>query len=71
MCLAYFEKYYFDPETETCKKFIYGGCGGNLNKFDSVKDCLAHCLPKPYKPEENVEAEKTSKSFLTLFLVIF
>nr|CAD7444687.1 unnamed protein product [Timema bartmani] len=34
-CLAYMPRYYFDPETKSCARFIYGGCLGNCNKFIS------------------------------------
>ena len=56
MCLAYFERYYFDSNSKTCKQFVYGGCGGNLNRFETVLDCLESCLPK--KNSEN----KSTKS---------
>nr|CAD7578764.1 unnamed protein product [Timema californicum] len=34
-CLAYMPRYYFDPETKSCTRFVYGGCLGNCNKFIS------------------------------------
>ncbi|CAG2065545.1 unnamed protein product [Timema podura] len=42
-CLAYMPRYYFDPETKSCTRFIYGGCLGNCNKFISVDKCLEAC----------------------------
>jgi len=45
-CKASFKRYYFDVESETCKGFIYGGCGGNKNNFDSMEECLETCLFK-------------------------
>ncbi|CAD6186601.1 unnamed protein product [Caenorhabditis auriculariae] len=36
-------KYFFDPSSGTCKEFSYSGCEGNLNRFDTVHDCLMAC----------------------------
>ncbi len=42
-CNAYFPSYYFDAATGACESFVYGGCGGNDNRFDSVEACHAAC----------------------------
>ncbi|XP_021363832.1 papilin-like [Mizuhopecten yessoensis] len=42
-CLAYFRKFTYDAAKKTCREFIYGGCGGNSNRFDSLEDCQAKC----------------------------
>nr|CAD7266790.1 unnamed protein product [Timema shepardi] len=42
-CLAYMPRYYFDPETKSCTRFVYGGCLGNCNKFISEDKCLEAC----------------------------
>lgn len=39
-CEAYIPKYYFDPVDETCKEFIWGGCGGEV-PFESMAECEA------------------------------
>nr|CAD7593453.1 unnamed protein product [Timema genevievae] len=43
ICKAYFERYYYDLETKSCKKFIYGGCKGNCNRYSSYKQCMKAC----------------------------
>nr|ATN40259.1 amyloid precursor protein [Botryllus schlosseri] len=43
MCRAYFEKFYYDAQAGECKKFVFGGCGGNENKFDRKDDCEKTC----------------------------
>nr|XP_057935609.1 kunitz-type protease inhibitor 2 isoform X2 [Doryrhamphus excisus] len=42
-CRAYFPRYYYDVANQTCRMFIYGGCGKNGNNFDTVEDCQATC----------------------------
>ncbi|XP_034126382.1 male accessory gland serine protease inhibitor-like [Drosophila guanche] len=41
-CLAYFPSWSYDGST--CVSFIYGGCGGNDNRFNSQAECEAKCL---------------------------
>jgi hypothetical protein len=42
-CNAYFPKYGFNPTNRYCQRFIYGGCGGNDNSFDTLSECEATC----------------------------
>ncbi|XP_041354613.1 carboxypeptidase inhibitor SmCI-like [Gigantopelta aegis] len=42
-CLAYFPTYVYNKNENLCKKFIYGGCGGNSNRFDTKEACSATC----------------------------
>lgn len=41
-CKAMFNKYYFDFNTNSCKTFIWGGCGGNI-PFHSLEECKKTC----------------------------
>jgi hypothetical protein len=40
-CDAIIQRFYFNAGT--CKKFIWGGCGGNANNFETKEECLAAC----------------------------
>src|SRR5690606_41018756 len=33
----------FSTEKGQCVPFVYGGCGGNENNFESLEDCEAVC----------------------------
>ncbi|KFM75509.1 Papilin, partial [Stegodyphus mimosarum] len=43
LCRGYFPRYYFDKLTGQCKRFIYGGCGGNKNNFVTEAECESRC----------------------------
>ncbi|KAH8233932.1 hypothetical protein KR032_004076 [Drosophila birchii] len=43
-CEAYIPSWTYDSNNRECIKFIYGGCGGNANRFDSKENCEKQCL---------------------------
>lgn len=43
LCLGYFPSFFFNARTGACEEFIYGGCGGNENRFDTKKECESKC----------------------------
>lgn len=46
-CRDYFSRWYYDNSDGYCKQFVYGGCGGNLNRFESESSCRQRCNAKP------------------------
>jgi len=42
-CEDYHSAWYYDQSTDRCLKFVYGGCGGNGNRFDSQEACQRRC----------------------------
>jgi len=42
-CVDYQSLWYYDRPTDRCLKFVYGGCGGNDNRFHSQEDCERRC----------------------------
>ncbi|EPY73082.1 hypothetical protein CB1_043681001 [Camelus ferus] len=48
-CLAYLPRWWYDAQNKVCSQFIYGGCQGNSNNFQSQAVCQAIC-PKRSKP---------------------
>lgn len=52
--------WYFDSVSATCRRFYYGGCEGNGNRFENQEACEEICkkLPEEEEEEENIDAEK-------------
>lgn len=42
-CEAAIPRYAFDAQQGRCVQFVYGGCGGNSNSFESMAECVAAC----------------------------
>ncbi|XP_075524945.1 carboxypeptidase inhibitor SmCI-like [Dermacentor variabilis] len=43
VCRAFLQRWFFNHTTKRCEKFIYGGCNGNNNNFESEKECQLQC----------------------------
>ncbi|VVC36382.1 Pancreatic trypsin inhibitor Kunitz domain,Proteinase inhibitor I2, Kunitz, conserved site [Cinara cedri] len=41
-------KFYFNYELDECSEFIFFGCGGNENRFDTFDECENVCLYNYY-----------------------
>ncbi|CAL1285823.1 unnamed protein product [Larinioides sclopetarius] len=52
MCRAYIIKYHYNPSRKDCFTFVWGGCGGNGNNFETYEECMATCKGVCYLPEE-------------------
>uniref|UniRef100_A0A8C1QRE3 Amyloid beta (A4) precursor-like protein 2 n=1 Tax=Cyprinus carpio TaxID=7962 RepID=A0A8C1QRE3_CYPCA len=50
-CRASMPRWHFDMQQRKCVRFIYGGCAGNRNNFDSEEYCMAVCKPVPPTPQ--------------------
>jgi len=42
-CADSTRKYYYNKDSNTCKKFNYSGCGGSGNRFDTKEACQTKC----------------------------
>uniref|UniRef100_A0A674MS54 BPTI/Kunitz inhibitor domain-containing protein n=1 Tax=Takifugu rubripes TaxID=31033 RepID=A0A674MS54_TAKRU len=49
-CRAAFPMFFYDPSTDTCQSFIYGGCHGNGNRYSSKEDCMSRCRSAHLSP---------------------
>lgn len=42
-CRGYFEQFYFNVQLRSCQIFVWGGCGGNTNRFNTRDECERTC----------------------------
>ncbi|KAL4220846.1 Serine peptidase inhibitor [Mactra antiquata] len=42
-CTGFFVQYYYNNQTCQCEQFVYGGCHGNENRFETIEDCQGTC----------------------------
>ncbi|XP_073822529.1 chymotrypsin inhibitor SCI-III-like [Musca autumnalis] len=42
-CLGFMKSWSYNAETNECVEFIYGGCMGNDNRFESKEQCELKC----------------------------
>ncbi|XP_051512249.1 amyloid-like protein 2 isoform X3 [Myxocyprinus asiaticus] len=58
-CRASMPRWHFDIQQRKCVRFIYGGCAGNRNNFDSEEYCMAVCrrltVPPTPQPTDDVD----------------
>ncbi|XP_007938042.1 tissue factor pathway inhibitor 2 [Orycteropus afer afer] len=57
-CRALIPSYYYDRYTQSCHQFMYGGCEGNANNFETWEACDKACwriekVPKICRLEVN------------------
>ncbi|KAK8764420.1 hypothetical protein V5799_032971, partial [Amblyomma americanum] len=44
-CRAHIPRYFYNQTTKYCEQFVYGGCKGNQNNFETIESCLKTCRP--------------------------
>ncbi|XP_057369432.1 kunitz-type serine protease inhibitor mulgin-2-like [Daphnia carinata] len=51
-CKGYIKKWTFDATEDACVSYIYGGCHGTKNLFDTEEECKAACPSSGQKISE-------------------
>uniref|UniRef100_A0A8C2R9D6 BPTI/Kunitz inhibitor domain-containing protein n=2 Tax=Capra hircus TaxID=9925 RepID=A0A8C2R9D6_CAPHI len=44
-CKDQMTRYFYNATAGYCEPFVYGGCEGNKNNFQTLSDCLVTCSP--------------------------
>ena len=60
-CIGSISQWYYSPDSMICKPFIFGGCGGNSNRFTSESACLRECTAVDRRIEEVIESDLTQQ----------
>ena len=49
-CRAAVSRFFFNEDSGNCEMFMYGGCSGNGNNFETLQNCEDVCYPRkePY-----------------------
>eukprot|EP00095_Tigriopus_kingsejongensis_P004259 maker-scaffold1645_size32249-snap-gene-0.5 protein:Tk04259 transcript:maker-scaffold1645_size32249-snap-gene-0.5-mRNA-1 annotation:"hypothetical protein DAPPUDRAFT_304363" len=54
-CAGYFPKFTYDADKGECVGYVYGGCLGTENLFDTRSDCLKTCDLPNMKPPKTID----------------
>lgn len=53
-CKSYVHKWTFNKSSGKCRTFVYGGCLGNDNRFNSEIECLYYCVGGPEREYDHI-----------------
>ena len=48
-CADYEVRWFYSRQRQECTQFIYGGCEGNANRFESLDECNRLCINRRKK----------------------
>lgn len=61
--------FYYDPVGATCRSFVYGGCHGNMNRHNSLEDCLSHCADEGSMDGRGLARTRWTSAFFLLLIL--
>ncbi|XP_002073419.2 kunitz-type serine protease inhibitor homolog beta-bungarotoxin B6 chain isoform X2 [Drosophila willistoni] len=67
-CDSQIKMYAYDPSIDSCMDFIYSGCGGNPNRFETEKECQTVCNADIFIEEEIVSLPPGKRRFVIEFI---
>nr|VZI39227.1 unnamed protein product [Spirometra erinaceieuropaei] len=54
-------RWHFNQRTSDCESFLYSGCGGSVNTYDSAQICIESCKRRIMKPERDRRCDNDPK----------
>ena len=61
-CMAAIPRYFFDMKDQTCKSFVYGGCGRPFrNNFHTLEECYSTCKTEFRGDESDIDYSSSHK----------
>ncbi|XP_055847561.1 papilin isoform X3 [Episyrphus balteatus] len=60
-CQGNFERWFYDNQTDTCQRFMYGGCKGNKNNYATEHACNYHCRQPGVHKDQTTMAPAVNK----------
>lgn len=45
-CRGFFTRWHWNTDSGSCETFVWGGCGGNANNFETEEGCQQKCQPQ-------------------------
>uniref|UniRef100_A0A914UXL1 BPTI/Kunitz inhibitor domain-containing protein n=1 Tax=Plectus sambesii TaxID=2011161 RepID=A0A914UXL1_9BILA len=61
-CGGTFPRYWYNAATKTCERFVYTGCKGNRNQFESEEQCKTACM-EGFEHEDDEEVGTEAVEF--------
>ncbi|XP_068601465.1 kunitz-type protease inhibitor 2-like [Brachionichthys hirsutus] len=68
-CRAMFPRWFYDRDRRSCRKFVYGGCRGNGNNYDTEEGCVAACTGSLPSDSKEVVADGVSEEYKGMCMV--
>ncbi|KGL88518.1 Kunitz-type protease inhibitor 1, partial [Charadrius vociferus] len=71
-CTESIPRWYYNPFSEKCDPFTYGGCGGNNNNFKEEEECMKSCsgITKADAIGRRWESFESQSAMLSAFEVV-
>lgn len=57
-CRGNIPRWYFDRQSNQCLEFLYGGCQGNTNNFETREECQKSCASGTGQPDRQGKTEE-------------
>lgn len=66
-CRAAFPRWFYNSTAKQCQRFIYGGCGGNKNNYETQDHCNSNCAAVNVLPsKKKLELSEEDKAHCSL-----